>query len=207
MRAADGRIVDEQVILHTSDGGTTRGRLAVQEAGRYAAAVLHPHPQQGGNSSNAFVVASVNALHAMGASTLRFDFRKPAQDLLAASTRDLQAALATLCERTPAAQALVLVGYSYGSLVATRVACDESLTPAREISVLVLVAPPVGVLPSPSEMTTPLATWHRPLLHVVGDSDAYCPLEAFLRLPPQQAKREVVTNADHFLHGVCCRPR
>lgn len=157
---------------------------------RAAAVVLHPHPGMGGDSSHPLVVAMADGLAGLGVEALRPDLRDP--DPVTA-VGALAALLDPLLADTGAAD-LVLVGYSWGSVVST-------LVRAPQLRGRVLVAPPVGMLelPAPDDGVPTLALV--PAHDQFGGPDA---VDATIGRWPG-ASVEVVPGADHFLAGAVDR--
>lgn len=128
------------------------GGLADGEPGR-PVVLAGPHPRFGGNMDSPVLAELVWTLARQGRATLRFNWRgvgasqgttavpplpAPTMPALVDEIADLVAAV----EHHAGGAGLTLVGYSFGTAPALRVAIEH---PAIER--LVLVAPPVGVLP------------------------------------------------------------
>ena len=98
------------------------GLMALQPEASTACIVTHPHPGRGGDKYNAFVGEAVRACRFAGVSTLRFNFSCPGEycedmeGLLATNVTELSAAISMFSHAAPQS-AIVLVGYSWGSLV------------------------------------------------------------------------------------------
>ncbi|HEX4251442.1 MAG TPA: alpha/beta family hydrolase, partial [Pseudonocardia sp.] len=115
---------------------------------------------------------------------------QPTDDLTAA-VDDYSGALEALASRVPGPY--LAAGYSFGARTALAVAAAEP-----RVRGAVLIAPPVAMV-GPDD----LAAYPGPLLVIVGDGDAYAPLDqlrAWLATRPD-AVLEVVTGADHFFGG------
>lgn len=110
-----------------------------------AAIVLHPHPAMGGDRHHPLVVAVAEGLAAASVAALRIDLSDPDVAVSARSLEDIAASLLTEI----GVDQLVLVGYSWGSLVAATAAPAGLVTK-------VLVAPPVSTveLPRPTASAT-----------------------------------------------------
>lgn len=156
-----------------------------------AAVVLHPHPAMGGDRHHPLVVAIAAGLATAGIAALRIDVHDPDVGRAAAQ---MDALRCTLLDHTGAA-GLVLVGYSWGALVAAT-ASPESLR-AR-----VLVAPPVSMV----DLSSPPRDG-APALVLVPSHDQYGPPEAVepvLGAWPATTI-EVIQGCDHFLAGAVAR--
>jgi hypothetical protein len=161
----------------------------------FVAVVCHPHPLYGGTMHNKVVHRVAAALHELGASVLRFNFRgvghsEGVHDQGAGELEDARAALDWLREHHPRARRW-LAGFSFGSWIAARLAAGEA-----DVDELILIAPPVTrsgfqVLKSNTV----------PKLVVQGTADSVCPLEALEAQYPSWAepKRLIrIEGAGHF---------
>lgn len=106
------------------------------------ALVCHPHPLYGGTLHNKVTHRAASALHTLGASVLRFNFRgvgasAGTHDRGVGELEDALAALRYLTSRHPHARRWVC-GFSFGSWIATRLAAADP-----SIAQLILIAPPV----------------------------------------------------------------
>ena len=158
-------------------------------AAELVAVVMHPHPQYGGDMDNHVVTAIVGALGARGASTLRFNFRgtgrsEGSYDGGRGEADDARAAVAAIRQAAPGA-ALLLVGYSFGAMIAAGVARDVG--PAA----LVLVSPPAGM------GALPALDPDIPTLVIAGDRDEIAPDDAILGLAGGGCRAVVVQGVDH----------
>lgn len=164
--------------VHLPDGGGPRA----------AAVVLHPHPSMGGDRHHPLVVALSQGLAANGVAALRPDISDP--DPVTAAL-ELDRLAQDLLSETDAAE-LVLVGYSWGSIVTTLASVKASKR--------VLVAPPVSVMATGSPNGTPT-------LVLVPDRDQYGPPEAVRAAMAgwPATTIEVIDGADHFLLGAVAR--
>jgi alpha/beta superfamily hydrolase len=158
--------------------------LVVPDAAPLAVAVLHPHPDHGGDRRNPVVEACFRTAIDAGWAAVRFDFS--ASDTAVARS-EAEAALDLL----PAGVPLAVIGYSFGAAVA------GMLTDAR-ITGWVLIAAPIAAASS-----LPVGADPRPKLLLVPEHDQYCP-------PPVAADAtaawdltylETIPGADHFLAG------
>jgi len=164
-----------------------------------AAVVCHAHPLHGGMMHFKVVFRAAKALQEQGLAVLRFNFRgvgrsEGAHDDGNGEQDDAQAALAELERRFPA-EPLLLGGFSFGSVMALRVAVRD----ARVRAVFALGFPLVrfgdaSVLRGPSQ----------PRLFVQGERDPFGSGEALRALvEPLPPPRElvVVPGAGHFFDG------
>ncbi|MDP1793209.1 MAG: alpha/beta fold hydrolase [Acidimicrobiales bacterium] len=145
------------------------------------AVVLHPHPSMGGDSSHPFVVDVAARLAALGATVATPDLHDPDVTTSAAALTDVAQSLE--CDR------VVLVGYSWGSIVASHA------TPAR-LAGRVLVAPPASMPLGASGAMTPT-------LVLVPENDQYGGPDATQAALAGHllVAMEVIPGADHFLWG------
>ena len=198
-------------------------RIVVPTGATRACVVCHPHPLYGGDMHNPVVVAITRALGAAAVATLRFDFRgvglsggshgggTPEID-------DARAAVDTLAAATGLA-AVAIAGYSFGSLIALRLAASADdgaevsasnggaaavsrgpgATARVRIGAVAAVAPPLAMFDA--TFVTRIAC---PSLLLAGDRDAYCPrsdFEALAARLPERATTALVAGADHFFAG------
>lgn len=174
------------------------GRWSPGSGPALAAVVCHPHPLMGGDMHSPPVTWVRGTLVRRGVAVLRFNFRGAG---LSGGThgggidevQDVEAALRFVAGRAPRAR-LVLVGYSFGALVAARTAANRS-----DLYALGLIAPPLATSELP-----PLAADAFPggLVVVAGDKDEFCPA-AGLRAWTERAgaQLELLPGEDHFLAG------
>jgi alpha/beta superfamily hydrolase len=141
--------------------------LRVAAEPRATAVVAHPHPLHGGTLHNPVVFHAERQLHELGMTTLRFNFRgvgdsQGEHDDGRGEIEDLAAAaswIRGLCPDRP----LILVGYSFGSVCAVRLA-------EREHSVRAVVA--IG-LPTRTYPFEEIARLGRPLAVVQASDDEF----------------------------------
>lgn len=164
-----------------------------------AAVVCHAHPLHGGVMHFKAVFRAAKALQSAGLAALRFNFRgvgrsEGVHDDGIGEQEDARAALDELARRFPGLP-LVLGGFSFGSVVALRVAAREP----RVRAVFALGFPLVR-FGDASTLEAPA----QPRLFVQGEHDVYGPGEAVRalveRLPPPR-EMVVVARADHFFTG------
>jgi alpha/beta superfamily hydrolase len=180
--------------------GRLEAILTSPEAPPVAAAVVcHAHPLHGGMMHFKVVFRAAKALQSAGLAVLRFNFRgvgrsEGAHDHGTGEQEDARAALFEVQDRFPGLP-LVLGGFSFGSVVALRVAARD----ARVRAVLAL-AYPVSMAADHAS----LASITRPRLFVQGENDELGPGEALRALvEPLPPPREVVviSGADHYFGG------
>jgi alpha/beta superfamily hydrolase len=184
-------------VVIPGPAGSLEGLLQEHRGGpaSFVCVVCHPHPLYGGTMHNKVVHRVATALHDLGASVLRFNFRgvghsEGVHDQGAGELEDARAALHWMRDAHPHARQW-LAGFSFGSWVAARLAAAEP-----GVDELILIAPPVTrsgfqVLRSSSV----------PKLIVQGTADDVCPLEALETQYPAWAepKRLVrIEGAGHF---------
>ncbi len=181
--------VDNQITL---EGGYSR---AAQPWGQ--ALVLHPHPLYGGNMHNNVVLALVEAALAADLSALRINFRGVGRsggrhEDGVGEVADVIAAGDWLQQTGPGP--LVLMGYSFGSLVGAKAA--EKLD---NLAGGVWVSPPLvlGDLP-------PWPEGAGPLLMACGDRDEFTKLDRLQRYDDALGARsslQLQPGGDHFWWG------
>lgn len=181
-------IPEEHLFSFESDGLRLEGMLH-EGSGRWAAAVLHPHPLYGGDMDNHVVLALRATLAEAGATTLRFNFRgvgrsEGVHDNGRGECDDARAAIRSLRGIRPNC-GILLAGYSFGASVAGAVAATETLTG------LVLVSPPVAAGPLPG-LPGGVGT-----LLVTGDCDDIAPADAVLALGGPRRRVAIVEGANH----------
>ena len=184
----------------TGPAGRLEAILMSPDAAPVAAAVVcHAHPLHGGMMHFKVVFRAAKALQEQGLAVLRFNFRgvgrsEGAHDDGNGEQDDAQAALAELERRFPG-QPLVLGGFSFGSVVALRVAARDP----RVRAVFALGFPLVrfgdaSVLRGPSQ----------PRLFVQGERDQFGSgdaLRALVEPLPPPRELVVVPGASHFFDG------
>jgi hypothetical protein len=174
------------------------GRWSPASGPALAAVVCHPHPLMGGDMHSPPVAWVRGALVRRGVAVLRFNFRGAGGS---GGThgggidemQDVEAALRFVSGRAPRAR-LVLVGYSFGALVAARTAADRT-----DLYALGLIAPPLATSEFPSLSAE---AFRGGLVAVAGDKDEFCPAVG-LRAWAERAgaQLELLPGEDHFLLG------
>jgi len=161
------------------------------------AVVCHPHPLYGGTLSNKVVHMVSMAFNALGAMTLRFNFRGVGQsdgrfDLGEGEVKDMLAAVGWMRERFEFSP-LWLAGFSFGAFVAwsgVRQAGAERL---------LLVAPPVAMFEFEQNDAVDV-----PWVVIQGCADEVVDADSVSRWVKQQARPpryECLNDAGHFFHG------
>ena len=164
-----------------------------------AAVVCHAHPLHGGMMHFKAVFRAAKALQSAGLAVLRFNFRgvgrsEGVHDDGVGEQEDARAALSELQSRVRGVP-LVLGGFSFGSVVALRVAARD----ARVAAVFALGFPLVR-FGDPATLQAP----SQPRLFVQGQQDPFGAGEALRALvEPLPPPRElvIVPAANHFIDG------
>ncbi len=191
--------MDEQTVkIEVDEEVTLRGAFTpARQEGAPGAVVLHPHPLYGGSMHNNVVETLSAAAVDKGWGALRFNFRgvggsSGRHDQGRGEQEDVLAAAAWLGRRCPGP--LVLMGYSFGSLVGAAAASRLD-----NLAAGVMVAPPLilGDLPDwPSDAG--------PLFMVAGDRDEFSPLEGLKEYAGRIGARVelvIFEKGDHFFVG------
>jgi alpha/beta superfamily hydrolase len=192
----------EERVTFKSGELTLEGMIAYPDGpGPHRAAVVcHPHPLYGGSMYNNVVDAVLEALHARGFATLRFNFRGVGQsegefDNGNGEADDAVAAVRFLTtQKGVRAAGAVLAGYSFGATTAVRAAAGVA-----EVAAIVTVALPLGMI-DPSA----LGTIAKPIVLLAGDRDSYCPANHLAALAERlgaSARLKLIPGADHFFGG------
>ncbi len=188
---------EERVSIPVNGQVTLEGGLSLPAEPKGGALVLHPHPLYGGSMHNNVVLALVQGAEAAGWAALRINFRGVGRstgrhDDGLGEQDDVIAAAAWLREKAPGP--LVLMGYSFGSLVGARAAKDvEGLRGG------VWVSPPYALGEPP-----PWPEGAGPLLVMTGDSDEFgdmTRLRAYLEPMGARSTLIVTQGGDHFWWG------
>jgi alpha/beta superfamily hydrolase len=163
-----------------------------------AALVCHPHPLFGGTMHNKVVYQTSKSLDALGLPVLRFNFRGAglsagAHDRGRGEMGDVRAALDFLATEFPNVP-LLLAGFSFGSWVGLRVACED-----QRVTLLMGLGIPVN-----NTDFSFLEKCGKPKLFVQGSDDEHGALDKVRALEPLFAGENrlvVVEGADHFFTG------
>jgi alpha/beta superfamily hydrolase len=164
-----------------------------------AAVICHAHPLQGGIMHFKVVFRAAKALQSAGLAALRFNFRgvgrsQGTHDFGAGEQEDARAALFELEDRVPGVP-LVLGGFSFGSVVALRVAARDT-----RVAAAFALGYPIALEADRGHLETMTV----PRLFVQGELDRFGPGDALRTMaealpPPRDVV--VVPGADHFFEG------
>ncbi|MGD0799806.1 MAG: alpha/beta fold hydrolase [Terracidiphilus sp.] len=174
----------------------------------YAALLCHPHPLGGGNLHNKVVYHAMKALNdpewGLGWPVLRFNFRGVGLSEGVhdgeAEADDVWAALEWLGNNYE--RPLVVVGFSFGAMMALGACCraSQSSAPVRALAMLGLPTQVEGRdyhYPDIKNCTIPK-------LFLSGANDQYAPAAQLAQLAASAAKPQelvLLSGADHFFTG------
>ena len=166
-----------------------------EEAPRGAAVLCHPHPAFGGTMDNRVIYRSAKAVLRAGLIALRFNFRGVGKssgdyDHGVGEKEDVASAIDYLEDRYPG-QPLVLVGFSFGSVVGLEVGCRDP-----RIVAMIGLGVPVGKYDFEY-----LGENRKPTLFLIGEHDEMCPrdrMDALGRGLPPTSRLIWIEGADHF---------
>ena len=158
--------------------------LDVPRDARAIAVLLHPHPDMGGNRHNHVVGALYEGLPAAGIGVARFDFTS--SDLSTAAAETVAA-----IDRVAGSVSTVLVGYSFGAMVAMQV-------PDERLAGWFLVAPVVDRVTGSLLPDDP-----RPKAIAMAEHDVFAPPAHVQEATAVwlNTERHLLAGADHFLAG------
>ena len=179
-----GRI---EAILKEPAGAITR-----------AAIVCHPHPLFGGTMHNKVVFRIAKAFEQSGFAALRFNFRGTGRseglhDQGRGEQDDLRAAISFIEQKYPGLE-IWLAGFSFGSAVMLRVACEQ-----ERVRALVAAGVPVSKYDFEHIVECP-----KPKLFVQGELDEFGPaadIESLFARLTEPKRLKIITGADHFFEG------
>ena len=188
--------MEKSLTLQTADGASIAAQLFLAPQSAGGALVLHPNPSRRGDMENPVVSEICCALQAANWSTLRFNMRSHVEPLeqLALNGHDARAALHAAQQHF--ATPLVVVGYSWGGLVATRLVTET----VAHADALAVISPAFNLLPSGVSYAA-LSSWQRPLLLLAGGADDFCPAEALQKASvgsEDATQRTIIEGVDHF---------
>lgn len=164
------------------------------------ALVLHPHPQFGGTMNNKVIYNIYYALHELGFSVLRFNFRGVGRsegefDAGVGELSDAASALDYLQEMNPNARQCWVAGFSFGAWISMQL-----LMRRPEISGFVSVSPPANMYDFSFLAPCPSSG-----LIINGDGDRVAPADDVSKLVAKlQAQKgitithQTVGKANHF---------
>jgi alpha/beta superfamily hydrolase len=203
----------EAALLRGVDLAGPSGRLeALLNEGApdapFAALVCHPHPLAGGAMHNKVVYHAMKALNdpawGLGLPVLRFNFRGTGLSLGKhhgqAETGDVLAALNWLEKEYE--RPLVVLGFSFGAVMALTACCGRAETRTNVGAVIALGLP--TRIESRDHHYPFLADCTIPKLFLSGDRDQFAPKSQLAQLASSAAnpKRLVLLpGADHFFTG------
>ncbi|MGA1570310.1 MAG: alpha/beta hydrolase [Ilumatobacteraceae bacterium] len=181
-----GGTTRETTQLITSDGVTITVDIDAPASATSVAALLHPHPLYGGRRDHPLLVKLSSALTSAQVLTARNDFRHASGNTI----EEMPDAIAT-CEELQRRQPhtpLYVVGYSFGAIVAARIASQVN---AQH---LVMIAPPLS--------TVSLDVPGVPSTIIAAEHDQFSPPSSLSGHPVADASTiRVLAGADHFLNG------
>lgn len=158
------------------------------------AVICHPHPLEGGTLHNKVVFRAAKGFERANVATLRFNFRgagtsQGTHDFGIGEQRDVEAAIKWLAAKHPGKK-IFAGGFSFGSWVASRVACDD-----ERVSAIFLIGAPVAKYDLRYLRHCP-----KPLLFVHGSNDAFGEVGQLTAITEQcpDAETIIVSGADHF---------
>lgn len=206
--AADGEVAVtfppmSEAHRSTSCINDVHGLLADRSTG-LAAVVCHPWGPLGGCLNDPCVSTVVSMLGGVGLTTLRLNFRSWSSIGRGnAPAEDVRGACAFLRSLEAPPRKIVLIGYSYGSLVVADVA-----DAIDDVAAFAMLAPPLGAASALflyRDVTSRAAASSKPKLAIIGDADQFCTrrrFEAFaatLREP-----RDSHVLSDPSAPAACC---
>lgn len=158
------------------------------------AVVCHPHPLGGGTLHNKVVFRAARGLEAANVATLRFNFRGVGasggkHEEGEGELSDVNTAIAWVKKKHPGKK-LFVGGFSFGSWVASRAACE-----LPEVDAVFLIGTPVNKYDFGY-----LRHCEKPMLFLHGTQDEHGDVTKLERLAQtvRNAESVIVTGADHF---------
>jgi alpha/beta superfamily hydrolase len=202
-------VASNETLDFRGPAGRLEAILMLSDAPPSAAAVVcHAHPLHGGMMHFKVVFRAAKALQSAGLAVLRFNFRgvgrsQGVHDHGAGEQDDTRAALLEMQGRFPGLP-LVLGGFSFGSVMALRVAAGDPRV--RAVFALGYPLGMAGRLPETSpaardEGQALLADVRQPRLFVQGEHDEFGAgetLRALVEPLPPPRDLVVIPGADHF---------
>ena len=168
-----------------------------QPVARGLAIVAHPHPLFGGTMDNKVAQTLAKTFSGLGYITVRFNFRGVGQsagkhDAGNGETDDTLTVIEWARQQFNQHGAVVLAGFSFGTLVQSRVALrlEEQ---GQKVARMVFVGTAAG--------KWPVETVPQDTIVIHGELDDTITLDEVLRwAEPQELPVTVVAGADHFFH-------
>ncbi|HKO56601.1 MAG TPA: alpha/beta fold hydrolase [Thermoanaerobaculia bacterium] len=158
------------------------------------AVVCHPLPTGGGTLHNKVVFRAARGLEGANVATLRFNFRGVGAsaghfDEGEGEQADVQAAIEWARRKHPGKR-LIVGGFSFGSWVSSRVACEDA-----DVFAVFLIGTPVNKYDFGY-----LRHCEKPMLFLHGTQDEHGEVNKLEKLAQQvrNAQSVIVTGADHF---------
>lgn len=158
------------------------------------AVVCHPHPLGGGTLHNKVVFRAARGLEAANVATLRFNFRGVGasggkHDEGDGEVDDVNAAIEWAKKKHPGKK-LFVGGFSFGSWVSTRAACERA-----DVDAVFLIGTPVNKYDFGY-----LRSCEKPMLFLHGTQDEHGDVGKLEKLIPtvRNAESVIITGADHF---------
>lgn len=184
------------VDLH-SDAGRLEALYRDVDSPAAVAVVCHPLTTHGGTLHNKVVFRAARGLETANVATLRFNFRGAGTsagqfDAGEGEQRDVETAIEWLRRKHPEAK-LIVGGFSFGSWVSSRVACERP-----DVHAVFLIGAPVNKY----DMSY-LTHCDKPMLFVHGSEDEHGDTAKLERLIERcrNAESLIVSDADHFFAG------
>jgi alpha/beta superfamily hydrolase len=158
------------------------------------AVVCHPHPSGGGTLHNKVVFRAARGLESANVATLRFNFRGVGasggkHDGGEGELEDVNAAIEWMKWKHPGKK-LIVGGFSFGSWVASRAACERA-----DVDAVFLIGTPVNKYDF-----SYLRHCEKPMLILHGTQDEHGDVQKLEKLVQsiRNAETVIVTGADHF---------
>lgn len=158
------------------------------------AVVCHPHPAGGGTLHNKVVFRAARGLESANVATLRFNFRGVGasggkHDGGEGELEDVNAAIDWM-KRKHAGKKLIVGGFSFGSWVASRTACERP-----DVDAVFLIGTPVNKYDFGY-----LRHCEKPMLILHGTQDEHGDVQKLEKVVQgiRNAETVIVTGADHF---------
>ncbi len=158
------------------------------------AIVCHPHPSGGGTLHNKVVFRAARGFENANVATLRFNFRGVgtsggSHEGGEGEQEDVATAIQWV-QRTHPGKRIFVGGFSFGSWVASRAACENP-----DVFAVFLIGAPVNQYDFGH-----VRRCEKPMLFLQGTQDEYGDVEKLEKLvqPIRNAQSVIVTGADHF---------